>query len=284
MFDLTTLKVNVDELIMMALREDITSEDITTNAIMREYKLGEAQLLCKQDGVIAGLEVFKRVFELLDADTKVELYYKDGDKVKNGDLLAKVTGDIRTILTGERTALNYLQRMSGIATHTRSLVDLLGDAKTKLLDTRKTTPNMRIFEKYAVKVGGGTNHRYNLSDGILIKDNHIGAAGGIKEAVALAKDYAPFVRKIEVEVENLEMVQEALDAGADIIMLDNMDNATMKKAVELIDGRAETECSGNVTKERVKDIIETGVDYVSCGALTHSSPILDVSLKNLHAI
>ena len=284
MYNLATMKINVDELIMMALREDVTSEDITTNAIMRENKLGEAQLLCKQDGIIAGLEVFQRTFELLDPSTKVELYFKDGDKVKNGDLLAKVTGDIRTILTGERTALNYLQRMSGIATHTRSLVDLLGDAKTKLLDTRKTTPNMRIFEKYAVKVGGGTNHRYNLSDGILIKDNHIGAAGGIKEAVALAKDYAPFVRKIEVEVENLEMVQEALDAGADIIMLDNMDNATMKKAVELIAGRAETECSGNVTKERVKDIIETGVDYVSCGALTHSSPILDVSLKNLHAI
>ena len=284
MYNLATMKINVDELIMMALREDVTSEDITTNAIMRENKLGEAQLLCKQDGIIAGLEVFQRTFELLDPSTKVELYFKDGDKVKNGDLLAKVTGDIRTILTGERTALNYLQRMSGIATHTRSLVDLLGDAKTKLLDTRKTTPNMRIFEKYAVKIGGGTNHRYNLSDGILIKDNHIGAAGGIKEAVALAKDYAPFVRKIEVEVENLEMVQEALDAGADIIMLDNMDNATMKKAVELIAGRAETECSGNVTKERVKDIIETGVDYVSCGALTHSSPILDVSLKNLHAI
>ena len=284
MYNLATMKINVDELIMMALREDVTSEDITTNAIMRENKLGEAQLLCKQDGIIAGLEVFQRTFELLDPSTKVELYFTDGDKVKNGDLLAKVTGDIRTILTGERTALNYLQRMSGIATHTRSLVDLLGDAKTKLLDTRKTTPNMRIFEKYAVKIGGGTNHRYNLSDGILIKDNHIGAAGGIKEAVALAKDYAPFVRKIEVEVENLEMVQEALDAGADIIMLDNMDNATMKKAVELIDGRAETECSGNVTKERVKDIIETGVDYVSCGALTHSSPILDVSLKNLHAI
>ena len=284
MFDLTTLKVNVDELIMMALREDITSEDITTNAIMREHKLGEAQLLCKQDGVIAGLEVFKRVFELLDADTKVELYYKDGDKVKSGDLLAKVTGDIRVILTGERTALNYLQRMSGIATHTRSLVDLLAGSKTKLLDTRKTTPNMRIFEKYAVKVGGGYNHRYNLSDGILIKDNHIGAAGGVKEAVALAKEYAPFVRKIEVEVENLEMLQEALDAGADIIMLDNMDNETMKKAVEIVDGRAETECSGNVTKERVKDIIATGVDYVSCGALTHSSPIMDVSLKNLHVI
>ncbi len=284
MYNRTTMKINVDELIWMALKEDITSEDITTNAIMREDKQGQAQLLCKQDGVIAGLEVFERVFQLLDEKTQVEFYFKDGNRVKNGDLLATVTGDIRTILSGERVALNYLQRMSGIATHTRQLVDLLGDAKTKLLDTRKTTPNMRIFEKYAVKVGGGTNHRYNLSDGILIKDNHIGAAGGIKKAVEMAKEYAPFVRKIEVEVESLEQVQEALDAGADIIMLDNMDNATMKKAVAVIDGRAETECSGNVTAERVKDIIETGVDYVSCGALTHSSPIMDVSLKNLHAI
>lgn len=284
MYNRTTMKINVDELIWMALKEDITSEDITTNAIMREDKQGQAQLLCKQDGVIAGLEVFERVFQLLDENTQVEFYFKDGDRVKNGELLATVTGDIRTILSGERVALNYLQRMSGIATHTRQLVDLLGDARTKLLDTRKTTPNMRIFEKYAVKVGGGTNHRYNLSDGILIKDNHIGAAGGIKKAVEMAKEYAPFVRKIEIEVESLEQVQEALDAGADIIMLDNMDNATMKKAVCLIDGRAETECSGNVTAERVKDIIETGVDYVSCGALTHSSPIMDVSLKNLHAI
>ena len=220
MYNRTTMKINVDELIWMALKEDITSEDITTNAIMREDKQGQAQLLCKQDGVIAGLEVFERVFQLLDEKTQVEFYFKDGDRVKNGDLLATVTGDIRTILSGERVALNYLQRMSGIATHTRQLVDLLGDAKTKLLDTRKTTPNMRIFEKYAVKVGGGTNHRYNLSDGILIKDNHIGAAGGIKKAVEMAKEYAPFVRKIEVEVESLEQVQEALDAGADIIMLD----------------------------------------------------------------
>ena len=284
MYNMATMKINVDELLWLALKEDITSEDLTTNAVMREDKIGEAQLICKQDGVIAGLQVFERVFHLLDDKTQVEMYFKDGDRVKNGDLLAKVTGDIRTILTGERVALNYLQRMSGIATHTRKLVDLLGDAKTKLLDTRKTPPNMRIFEKYAVKVGGGTNHRYNLSDGILIKDNHIGAAGGIKEAVALAKEYAPFVRKIEVEVENLEQVKEALEAGADIIMLDNMDNATMKEAVQLIDGRAETECSGNVTAERVKEIIETGVDYVSCGALTHSSAIMDVSLKNLHAI
>lgn len=284
MYNMATMKINVDELLWLALKEDITSEDLTTNAIMREDKIGDAQLICKQDGVIAGLQVFERVFHLLDDKTQVEMYFKDGDRVRNGDLLAKVTGDIRTILTGERVALNYLQRMSGIATHTRKLVDLLGGAKTKLLDTRKTTPNMRIFEKYAVKVGGGTNHRYNLSDGILIKDNHIGAAGGIKEAVALAKEYAPFVRKIEVEVESMEQVKEALEAGADIIMLDNMDSATMKEAVQLIDGRAETECSGNVTAERVKEIIETGVDYVSCGALTHSSAIMDVSLKNLHAI
>lgn len=284
MDNLTTMKVNMDKWLLLALQEDITSEDITTNAIMRESKLGEAQLLCKQDGIIAGLDVFARVFTLLDANTKVELFFKDGDKVKNGDLLARVEGDIRVILSGERTALNYLQRMSGIATHTREMSDMLAGSKTKLLDTRKTTPNMRIFEKYAVKVGGGCNHRYNLSDGILIKDNHIGAAGGVKQAVALAKEYVPFVRKIEVEVENLDMLMEALEAGADIIMLDNMDTDTMKKAVQIINGRAETECSGNVTKERVADIISTGVDYVSCGALTHSSPILDVSLKNLHEI
>lgn len=284
MDNLTTMKLNMDKWLLLALEEDITSEDITTNAIMRENKLGEAELLCKQDGIIAGLDVFARVFTLLDENTKVELFFQDGDKVKNGDLLAKVEGDIRVILSGERTALNYLQRMSGIATHTRTLADLLAGSKTKLLDTRKTTPNMRIFEKYAVKVGGGYNHRYNLSDGILIKDNHIGAAGGVKQAVAMAKEYAPFVRKIEVEVENLDMLKEALEAGADIIMLDNMDTETMKKAVQIVDGKAETECSGNVTKERVSDIISTGVDYVSCGALTHSSPILDVSLKNLHRI
>lgn len=284
MYNMATMKINVDEYLWMALKEDITSEDVTTNAIMREDKLGEAELLCKQDGVVAGIQIFERVFHLLDENTKVEMYVKDGDVVKNGQLMAKVTGDIRTILTGERVALNYLQRMSGIATHTRKLVDLLGNAKIKLLDTRKTTPNMRIFEKYAVRVGGGTNHRLNLSDGVLIKDNHIGAAGSIKRAVDMAREYAPFVRKIEVEVETMEQVQEAIDAGADIIMLDNMDNETMKKAVALIDGRAETECSGNVTAERVKDIIETGVDYMSCGALTHSSAIMDISLKNLHAI
>ncbi len=279
-----TTKLNVDNLIMMALQEDISSEDVTTNAIMREAKKGKVDLICKQDGVIAGLAVFQRVFELLDETTEVKLYFKDGDEVKKGDLLAEVTGDIRVLLSGERTALNYLQRMSGIATYTRSVAKLLEGSKTKLLDTRKTTPNMRIFEKYAVKVGGGYNHRYNLSDGILIKDNHIGAAGGVANAIKLAKEYAPFVRKIEVEVENLTMLQEALDAGADIIMLDNMTDEDMKKAVEMVAGKAETECSGNITKENIARIINIGVDYVSSGALTHSAPILDVSLKNLHSI
>ena len=278
------MKLNADKLIMQALEEDITSEDITTNAVMRHPQQGEVQLLCKQDGVIAGLDVFKRVFELLDETTEVVFYVKDGDAVKKGDLLAVVKGDIRVLLSGERTALNYLQRMSGIATYTRSIADLLKGSKTKLLDTRKTTPNNRIFEKYALKVGGGYNHRYNLSDGVLLKDNHIGAAGGVKEAVTMAKEYAPFVRKIEVEVENLDMVREAVEAGADIIMLDNMTPEMMKEAVELIAGRAQTECSGNITKENIAKILETGVDFVSSGALTHSAPILDISMKNLHAI
>ena len=282
--DQITTKLNMDNLIMMALREDISSEDVTTNAIMREARMGNAKLICKEDGVVAGLEVFKRVFELLDEAVDVKLYYKDGDTVKNKDVLGEVTGDIRVILSGERTALNYLQRMSGIATYTKKVVELLGDSKTKLLDTRKTTPNMRIFEKYAVKCGGGLNHRYNLSDGILIKDNHIGAAGSITKAVTMAKEYAPFVRKIEVEVENLEMVKEAVEAGADIIMLDNMSHEDMKTAIAIINGRAKTECSGNVTKENIKALTDIGVDYISSGALTHSAPILDVSLKNLHEI
>ena len=267
-----TMKLNADHLILQALEEDITSEDITTNAVMRTYQLGTVQLICKQDGVIAGLEVFARTFELLDPEVTITFYVNDGDYVTNQQVLADVTGDIRVLLSGERTALNYLQRMSGIATYTRSIADLLKGSKTKLLDTRKTTPNMRVFEKYAVKVGGGYNHRYNLSDGILLKDNHIGAAGGVKEAIAMAKEYAPFVRKIEVEVETMEMVKEAVEAGADIIMLDN------------INGRAETECSGNVTKENVARLVDIGVDYISSGALTHSAPILDISLKNLHAI
>lgn len=279
-----TDKLNVDNLILLALQEDISSEDVTTNSVMREYQKGTAQLICKQDGIVAGMDVFKRVFELLDEDTEVSIYVKDGQEVKNGQIMADVTGDIRVLLSGERTALNYLQRMSGIATYTNRVAKLLEGSKTKLLDTRKTTPNMRIFEKYAVRAGGGYNHRYNLSDGVLIKDNHIGAAGSVKKAIEMAKEYAPFVRKIEVEVENLDMVREAVEAGADIIMLDNMSLEMMKEAIQIIDGRAETECSGNVTKENIQNIIDVGVDYVSSGALTHSAPILDISLKNLHAI
>lgn len=273
-----------DELIRMALKEDISNEDITTNAVMPVYKRGEADLICKQSGVICGLDVFARTFTILDPSTKIEFFVKDGDEVSKGQKLAKLCGDIRVLLSGERTALNFLQRMSGIASYTRRVVNLLKGCKTKLLDTRKTTPNMRIFEKYAVKVGGGVNHRYNLSDGILLKDNHIGAAGGIRQAIEAARAYAPFVRKIEVEVENLNMCREAVEAGADIIMLDNMSPAEMKKAVELIGGRAVTECSGNVTEENIPDIKATGVDYVSSGALTHSAPILDLSLKNLHPV
>lgn len=279
-----SMKLNADKLIMSALQEDITSEDITTNSVMPDYQLGEVELICKEDGVIAGLDVFKRVFELLDENTKVTFTVKDGDLVKKGEKLGLVQGDIRVLLSGERTALNFLQRMSGIATYTRKIADLLKGSKTKLLDTRKTTPNMRIFEKYAVKVGGGYNHRYNLSDGILLKDNHIGAAGSVAEAIRMAKEYAPFVRKIEIEVENLDMLKEALEAGADIIMLDNMSVEDMKEAVKLAAGKAETECSGNVTKENVAKLVDIGVDYISSGALTHSSPILDLSLKNLHAI
>lgn len=279
-----TMKLNADHLIMEALKEDITSEDITTNAVMREACPGEVQLICKQDGVIAGLEVYKRVFELLDEKTEVEFYVKDGDVVKNKQLMGVVRGDIRVLLSGERVALNYLQRMSGIATYTRSIVDLLEGSKTRLLDTRKTTPNMRVFEKYAVKVGGGCNHRYNLSDGILLKDNHIGAAGSVVKAIEMAKEYAPFVRKIEIEVENLEMVKEAVEAGADIIMLDNMTPDEMREAIKIIDGRAQTECSGNVTKENVSRLVSVGVDYISSGALTHSAPILDISMKNLHPV
>ena len=279
-----TMKLNADNLIKMALQEDISSEDVTTNAVMRNRKQGEVQLICKQDGIIAGLGVFERVFKLLDETTEVEFYAEDGDEVKNKQLLGVIRGDIRVLLSGERTALNYLQRMSGIATYTHQIAELLKGTKIKLLDTRKTTPNMRIFEKYAVKVGGGYNHRYNLSDGILLKDNHIGAAGSVKKAVEMAKEYAPVVRKIEIETENLEMVKEAVEAGADIIMLDNMTPEVMKEAVKLIDGRAETECSGNVTKENIERLVEVGVDYISSGALTHSSPILDLSLKNLHEV
>lgn len=279
-----TMKINVDDYIINTLKEDITSEDVSTNAVMPEDKQGKADLICKQDGIVCGLDVFERTFKILDDTSRFDANFKDGDFVKKGDLIGVIYGDIKAILSGERTALNYLQRMSGIATMTREYVNELKGYKTVLLDTRKTTPNMRPFEKHAVKVGGATNHRYNLSDGVLLKDNHIGAAGSVTKAIEMAKAYAPFVRKIEIETETLEQVKEALDAGADIIMLDNMDNDTMRKAVEMIDGKAQTECSGNVTKERLKEIAEIGVDFVSCGALTHSAMIMDVSLKNLKTI
>lgn len=278
-----TMKLNADKLIMMALQEDITSEDVSTNAVMPKVQKGKVDLICKQDGIIAGLDVYARVFTLLDDSTEVEFFCKDGDEVKAGQLMGIVTGDIRVLLSGERVALNYLQRMSGIATYTHEVAELLKGSKTTLLDTRKTTPNCRIFEKYAVRVGGGSNHRYNLSDGVLLKDNHIGAAGSISNAVRMAKEYAPFVRKIEVEVETLDQVKEAVEAGADIIMLDNMTTDQMRAAIDLIDGRAETECSGNVTKENIERLVSLGVDYISSGALTHSSPIMDISMKNLHA-
>ena len=279
-----TMKMQADKLIRMALQEDITSEDVSTNAVMRSAVKGTVDLIAKEDGIIAGLDVYARVFQILDEKTEISFNFKDGDAVKKGDLLGTVTGDIRVLLSGERVALNYLQRMSGIATYTKQVSKLLEGSKVTLLDTRKTTPNCRVFEKYAVRIGGGCNHRYNLSDGVLLKDNHIGAAGSVAKAVAMAKEYAPFVRKIEIEVETMEQVKEAVEAGADIIMLDNMTPEMMKEAVELIAGRAQTECSGNITKENIAKILETGVDFVSSGALTHSGPILDISMKNLHAI
>lgn len=284
MFDQVTLRLNADPLILSALREDITSEDVSTNSVMPVPKKGEVNLICKQDGVICGLQIFERVFTLLDENTEVELKAADGDRVKKGQLLAVVRGDIKVLLCGERTALNYLQRMSGIATYTSEVVKLLEGTGIKLLDTRKTTPNNRLFEKYAVKVGGGNNHRYNLTDGVLLKDNHIGAAGGVKEAINLAKEYASFVRKIEVEVETLDMVKDAVEAGADIIMLDNMDHDMMAEAMRIIDGKAEVEVSGNMTKENLAKLSGLSVNYVSSGALTHSAPIMDISLKNLHPV
>ena len=279
-----TMKMQADQLIRMALQEDITSEDVSTNAVMPTATKGTVELIAKEDGVIAGLDIYARVFTILDEKTEIDFYCKDGDEVKKGELMATVTGDIRVLLSGERVALNYLQRMSGIATYTRQAAKLLEGSKVTLLDTRKTTPNCRVFEKYAVRVGGGCNHRYNLSDGVLLKDNHIGAAGSVTKAIQMAKAYAPFVRKIEIEVETLEQVKEAVEAGADIIMLDNMTPEVMKQAVELIDGRAQTECSGNITKENIQKIREIGVDFVSSGALTHSAPILDISMKNLRAV
>ena len=279
-----TMKMQADKLIRMALQEDITSEDVSTNAVMRSAVKGTVDLIAKEDGIIAGLDVYARVFQILDEKTEISFNFKDGEAVKKGNILGTVTGDIRVLLSGERVALNYLQRMSGIATYTKQVSKLLEGSKVTLLDTRKTTPNCRVFEKYAVRIGGGCNHRYNLSDGVLLKDNHIGAAGSVAKAVAMAKEYAPFVRKIEIEVETMEQVKEAVEAGADIIMLDNMTPEMMKEAVELIAGRAQTECSGNITKENIAKILETGVDFVSSGALTHSAPILDISMKNLHAI
>lgn len=284
MFDQVTMRLNVEPLILSALREDITSEDVSTNSVMPEPRLGEVDLICKQDGVLCGMQVFARVFTLLDESTQVTAFARDGEEIKAGQRIAAIRGDIRVLLSGERTALNYLQRMSGVATYTRSVSSLLAGTKTKLLDTRKTTPNNRIFEKYAVRTGGGNNHRYNLSDGVMLKDNHIGAAGGVAQAVRMARDYAPFVRKIEVETENLDMVREALEAGADIIMLDNMSHEEMAQAMALIDGRAEVEVSGNVTRENIARLTDLGVDYISSGALTHSAPILDLSLKNLHPV
>ena len=284
MFDPVTLSLNIDPLITSALKEDITSEDVSTNSVMPESRPGRADLMCKEDGVICGLQIFERVFKLLDPETEVSFEVSEGDQVSKGQRLAVVTGDMRVILSGERTALNYLQRMSGVATYTRNMSRLLESTGIGLLDTRKTTPNNRIFEKYAVRIGGGLNHRYNLTDGVMLKDNHIGAAGGVREAVQAAKNYAPFVRKIEVETENLDMVREAVDAGADIIMLDNMDLDTMEEAIRIIDGRAQVEISGNVTPERIDMIRDLDVDFISSGALTHSAPILDVSLKNLHPI
>ena len=284
MYDQVTLGLNVDPFILSALKEDITSEDVSTNSVMPRPQAGEVDLICKQDGIICGLQVFERTFTLLDPDTKVDFFVEDGEEVKAGQLMAKVHGDIRVLLCGERTALNYLQRMSGIATYTKEVATLLEGTGIKLLDTRKTTPNNRIFEKYSVRVGGGNNHRYNLSDGVLLKDNHIGAAGGVKEAIKMAKEYAPFGRKIEVEVESFDMVKEAVEAGADIIMLDNMTTDQLKEAIDYIDGRAEIEVSGNVTKENIERIKGLGVDFVSSGALTHSAPIMDISLKNLHPV
>lgn len=284
MFDQVTMRLNVEPLIRSALREDITSEDVSTNSVMPEPRLGEVDLICKQDGVLCGMQVFARVFTLLDESTQITTFARDGEEIKAGQRIAVVRGDIRVLLSGERTALNYLQRMSGVATYTRSVSSLLAGTKTKLLDTRKTTPNNRIFEKYAVRTGGGNNHRYNLSDGVMLKDNHIGAAGGVAQAVRMAREYAPFVRKIEVETENLDMVREALEAGADIIMLDNMSHEEMAQAMALIDGRAEVEVSGNVTRENIARLTDLGVDYISSGALTHSAPILDLSLKNLHPV
>ena len=282
--DAGALLLQAEPWIRAALQEDIPAEDVTTNAVVPAHQKARVQLLCKEEGIVAGLPVFVRAFALLNPSVQVELQVQEGQQVKPGQLVAVVQGSARALLSAERVALNFLQRMSGIATYTRRMADLLEGSGIQLLDTRKTTPNLRLFEKYAVKVGGGSNHRYNLSDGVLLKDNHIDAAGGVAQAVARAKAYAPFVRKIEVEVETVEMALEAVEAGADIIMLDNMTPQQMALAVKQIAGRVKTECSGNVTPQKVAQLRDLGVDYISCGALTHSAPILDFSLKHLELL
>lgn len=279
-----TMRLHADELILQALREDITFEDVSTASVCPEARPAEVQLIAKADGVIAGLDVFEQTFTLLDEDVRVERYVSDGDEVACGQLLAYVRGDARVLLSGERVALNYLQRMSGIATYTRRMVRALEGTSTKLVDTRKTTPGMRIFEKEAVVIGGGFNHRYNLSTAVMLKDNHIDAAGGVAEAVRAARQHASFTCTVEVECEDLDMVRAAVDAGADIIMFDNMTHEAMAEAIALIDGRARTEVSGNVDAGNIRALADLGVDYISSGALTHSAPILDLSLKHLRML
>ena len=276
-----TLRLQAEPLILSALREDITSEDVTTASVIGEAATGEVRLIAKEDGVICGLDVFARTFELIVPTATCEFSVEEGEDVTAGQDLGCVRAHVRALLSGERVALNFLQRMSGIATAARRMSALFAGTRTRLVDTRKTCPNMRVFEKEAVRVGGAGNHRYNLSDGVLLKDNHIDAAGGVAKAVAAARAYAPFVRKIEVEVETIEQVREAVAAGADIVMLDNMDLDAMREAIRVIDGAAEVEVSGNVTMERAASLADLGVDYVSSGALTHSAPILDLSLKHL---
>ena len=282
--DSIAMKLVADDAIMGALREDITFEDVSTASVCPKARAAEVQLIAKADGVIAGLDVFARTFELLDPATRVDAAVSDGYDVGAGQRLAMVYGDARVLLSGERVALNFLQRMSGIATYTRRMARTLEGTGTVLVDTRKTTPGLRVFEKAAVAIGGGRNHRYNLSTAVMLKDNHIDAAGGVAAAVAAAREHASFTCTVEVECESLEMVREALEAGADIIMLDNMGHDAMREAIELIAGRAKTEASGNVDADNVRALADLGVDYISSGALTHSAPILDLSLKHLRML
>lgn len=282
--DPIAMRLVADDAIMGALREDITFEDVSTASVCSEARPAEVQLIAKADGIIAGLDVFARTFELLDPKTRVEASVADGDAVTVGQRLATVCGDARVLLSGERVALNFLQRMSGIATYTHEMAAALEGTGTVLVDTRKTTPGLRVFEKAAVAIGGGRNHRYNLSTAVMLKDNHIDAAGGVAKAVAAAREHASFTCTVEVECENLNMVREAVEAGADIIMLDNMDHDAMREAIALIDGRARTEASGNVDAGNIRGLADLGVDYISSGALTHSAPILDLSLKHLRML